>query len=295
MVLAVASVLGLDVPWGATPRDVPLPIFERRALARVTELDEARFRTIDPILAEDARLGATGPLFDLRALGTQLRAYGRADHDADADTIVRERRLLAEALAAARPLGDDKLLALRAYEAHWFLREVAQWEASGTESPDLVGLGGSFVRMAERSGWSSRGRLDMPEYVRAVFFKKRWNALLGLREPGSFGLLLDEERAFYAYLLSHGWVDSSAPAQVPVAESCRTLALFHLRKVQELAQLDPTYPVHLARGVLLFRAGSYLEAANAFREQLNVHPDGPYRIRARNYLRTTLARAAESP
>ena len=78
-------------------------------------------------------------------------------------------------------------------------------------------------------------------------------------------------------------------------DACRAADQWRLRKIEELARLDPSYPYVLARGVLYYRLGRYPEATQAFRDYLGAAEDGRYVLRARNYFATAVARAAEEP
>jgi hypothetical protein len=67
-----------------------------------------------------------------------------------------------------------------------------------------------------------------------------------------------------------------------------------MRKIEELAAVDPSYPADLARGVVLYGLHRYAASTELFRRHLDVHPDGPFTLRAQNYLKASLARAAEA-
>jgi tetratricopeptide (TPR) repeat protein len=68
---------------------------------------------------------------------------------------------------------------------------------------------------------------------------------------------------------------------------------YRLKKIDEIAALDPAYPSDLARGIVLYRLGRFLPAVQAFRRHLEASPDGPFTLRARGYLRAALGRASE--
>jgi hypothetical protein len=279
----------LAVPWSAEPRDLPMPAVDERALTAGMDADRSRARAFAPELERELGAG-TGPLFDLRLLGDSLRAYGHAEAEHGTYPIVRARQKIAESLAQARSLGAERLLALRSYQVELFLAEVRRFEKTGKSSDDLVGLGGPFVEMLERHGWVDAGHaVRMREPLRAILFKRRWNELLGLTEA-PFALSVDETRAFYGFLLSHPWVEREVEDS---AEACRVADQWRLRKIDELAPLDPSYPHALARGVLLFRLGRYPAAAQAFRDHLASSPDGPYAMRAKNFLIAASLKAEE--
>jgi len=71
------------------------------------------------------------------------------------------------------------------------------------------------------------------------------------------------------------------------------MAQYRLKKLDELAAVDPSFPVHLARGVVLYQLQRYPLAVEAFRRHLERAPDGPFTLRAQNYLRAALGRARE--
>ena len=113
----------------------------------------------------------------------------------------------------------------------------------------------------------------------------------------SFALTPAETISFYGFLLGHPWSggaaggppDSSGAAESPAA---RAAERWRLRKVDELANLNPTYPRDLARGVLLLRLGDATGAVVSLQRHLTASPDGPHTLRARNYLKAALARAS---
>lgn len=290
-ILIAASGAVLALPRAAAPEDIPPPAVDERALTRTLQHDRDRALALAPELERE--LAGSGPttLFDLRALGHAIRDFGLVDASAERDELIVEQRAkLAEAVLRATSLGEDKLLALRSYELALFLREVRRWEETRVESEELKALGGPFIAMLERNGWLRDGRIVPDERVRAVLFKRRWNEITGLSQ-GPFALTLDEQRAFYRFLLMH---PSPLPGMQGDDVDCQAIDQWRLRKVIELAKLDPEYPDELARGVLLFRLGAYSTAAEAFRNHLAEHPDGPHALRVRNYLLAALDRAKDN-
>ncbi|XXY14290.1 hypothetical protein WME88_39225 [Sorangium sp. So ce216] len=321
-VLIAGSAAVLAVPRPVEPAELPLPLADARALERAREADIAHARQ-----AEQLGLDA-----EVRELGSAIRAFGLVDADADhteAELLAARKRVL-DAVGPALAQGDEAVLRLRAYQLSSFLREVRRFESTGEESGELRELGGDFLGLLRRSGWLKRGearsrgggearRVAMDGAVLGVLFKKRWDAIVGIqREP--FGLALDEERALFKFLLSHpvsvarGARDLAAPpadeaaahptqasepgprspaATLRDAEARRAAEQYRLKKIDELAALDPSYPRHLARGVALYRLGKFVQSAEAFRSHLDQHPDGAHTLRAQNYLRAALERARE--
>jgi hypothetical protein len=290
VVVALAGVL-LVVPLRVAPRDLPPPLVDGKVLSAAIDRDHALAASIVPLLESELSHPAEGTaLYDLRAFGEAFRAYGRAEISDDVYAVVRVRQKLLESLILARSLGDEKLLGLRAYQKRLFLAELERWETSTRPSSELAELGGKFASLAVREGWYQGGALAMPASLRGIFFKRRWNELTGLSEP-PFALSLDEQRAFYAFLLDHPFVEGKE--NLSAADACRLADQWRLRKIEELSRLDPTYPYALARGVLFYRLGRYPSAAQAFRDYLSSPSGGRYALRARNYLAASAARANE--
>jgi hypothetical protein len=158
-------------------------------------------------------------------------------------------------------------------------------------SEDLHGLGGDFLAAVRRSGWcvDATRELVASDAELRVLFKTRWNDLTGLdSEP--FSLSLDEDRLRYRFLLRHplarhderAWPHSDA-AVVNARDNRARLKL-----VERLERRDPSYPAELARGVLSFWLSQHERASAHFRRHLELHPDGPYTLRAQNYLKAAL-------
>jgi hypothetical protein len=292
VVIALVGTL-LAVPLPVSPRDVPVPVADGKALSATLDREKLLVETIGRSLEQDrARTSGTSELYDLRAFGQEFRAYGTAEASGDTYAVVRARQKLIEAVPRARAIGDDKLVAVRAYQQQLFLAELRKWENSGVSSEELTGLGGGFLDLVRKSGWS-RGRIIvMDDLVRGIFFKRRWNQVTGISGP-DYAISLDEHRAFYAFLLTHPYVEGREG--LDSKDACRAADQWRLRKIEELSRFDAAYPYQLARGVLFYRLARYPESAQAFRDYLGAADDGRYWLRARNYLATAVARAAEEP
>jgi hypothetical protein len=291
VVIALGGVI-LAVPLRVAPRDLPSPLVDGRALSVTIERERALAAAIVPALESELSRPADGTaLYDLRAFGEAFRAYGLAEASDDVYAVMRARQKLIDALARARALGDDKVLGLRAYQQQLFLREIERWETSARPPGELAELGGKFPALAVREGWLEGRSLSLASSLRGILFKRRWNEVTGLAETPPFALSLDEQRAFYAFLLDHPFLEGKE--KMSAAEACRAADQWRLRKIDELGRLDPAYPYALARGVLFYRLGRYPAAAQAFRDYLASATDGRYALRARNYLVAALARANE--
>jgi hypothetical protein len=285
VIAVVVALLGtlLIAPLRVVPEDVPLPLADERRLADRMRWDgELAARVVPSLERDPARF------YDVRAFGDAFRAYGRAESSSDMYEVVRMRKKLLDAVNVARALGDEPLLGVRAYEKQRFLIELAGWEKAEDESEELRGLAGSFLSSARRYGWLAGGKLEMNELVRGIFFEQRWNDLTGLTEA-PFALLPDERLAFYRFLFTRPPVDAT---MVSPTDACFFADEWRLRKLGEIAEIDPSYPQALARGILLYRVGRYPAAAEALRTHLSGAQSGQYALRARNYLAEASARAA---
>jgi hypothetical protein len=192
--------------------------------------------------------------------------------------------------------GEAALTRLRDYQLRSFLRELSRWEETGEETDELRELGGSFIAGARKSGWIEGRRLLPDATVRAVLFKKRWMEL-GMLHGRALDITPPESRALYRFLLLHPPREGAGDTETKAGELRREYQAEHyrLKKIEDLRTLDPAYPVDLGRGVVLYRLHSYPQAVEAFRRHLDAHPDGPYTLRAQNYLRAALGAATDTP
>lgn len=286
--LAASSVL-LAVPRAAVPREIPTPVVDGRALARTVAQD-----------GELARQARTHELdVDVRAVGSELRAYNCAAERGDDTRVVELRPRLLAAAAKALRRSETELLALRAYQLEGFLEELHRWQRTGELSDELRELGGDFLRIARRNGWclGPDRHLVPDESTLRVFFKRRWNEVVGV-SGGPFALTSDEERLRFGFFLREPWNDGGLPDPTTATDRRRAEAQSQrarLAVLDKLAAVDPDYPVELARGIVLFQMQQYRPAAEAFRRQLARSPDGPWVLRAQNHLKEALDRAASGP
>jgi hypothetical protein len=290
--LGVALVLGvLLLPRRAAPESVPLPVPDARRLAEAQAMDHT--------LAEHARrVPLAGPV---RALGSAIRnfhkleAHGAVDHD-----LYDAKRAVDSALVDALAGGMGPLRELRAVQLEAFLGEIAGFEATGLQSPELDALAGGFLRSLTAEGWCDGHHVAPGEAARGTMFKQMWNAFLGLDGRAELAPTLDEQRVLYAFYLSHprppkamrdalsaarrGARDGAACAAIEEASRGAAEA-WRLERIAQLAAIDPAYPADYARGVASYRRGDFGASAHAFRAWLREHPDGPLSLRAQNFLR----------
>ncbi|WP_437478635.1 hypothetical protein WME75_30655 [Sorangium sp. So ce1014] len=319
----------LAVPRSVEPAELPLPLADAQALARARDADIARAGEAEQLGldAEVRELGSAIRAFGvvdadadhteaelLAARKRVLEAVGPALAQGD-EAVLRLRAYQMSSFVRE----------VRRFEATGEESDELR-ELGG----NFIGLlrRNTWLRRGEaglRGGGEAR-RIAMDGAVLGVLFKKRWGAIVGLQRA-PFGVALDEERALFKFLLSHplggggrSAQDLAAPPAAEAAErpeqqagepgprspaaALRAAALraaeaqraeehYRLKKIDELAALDPEYPRHLARGVTLYRLGKFVQSAEAFRSHLEQHPDGAYTLRAQNHLRAALERASE--
>jgi hypothetical protein len=139
-------------------------------------------------------------------------------------------------------------------------------------------------------------------------FKEMWNSFLALDGRPGFEPTLDEQRALYALYLSaphpsltmraaiesarRGARDASACQGVREAERNATEE-WRLERIRRLAAIDPAYPAAFARGIASFRRADYRGASLAFQAWLEAHPEGPWSLRARSFLRAADAQLGQ--
>ncbi len=258
----------------------------------------------DRRLAEEAR---AAPLpGTVRALGTALRAFHTLEaSDGDARVLGDARHAVDEALVSALSLADGEkgLLALRGVQLEAFLTEVKRFESTGDESAELKALAGAFVRTMRSEGWCDGHALAPPESALRPMFKEMWTTFLGLDKRPAFTLSLDEQRALYAFMIGHPHPPRSmrqaldaarrgahdAKACLAIAEAERSAAEgWRLERIARIGAIDRAYPTDFARGVARYRKGDYAASAEAFRQWLHDHPDGPLTLRAENFLRAAV-------
>jgi hypothetical protein len=276
ILFALVAVI-VSVPYPALPDEIPRPVVSFRLVAQARSLDDA--------LAAKA---AAQPLdFDVRAFGEAIRLFGVADFERDEPALVRAVAEMPGRLQLAQAKGDESLLQLRAFQMKVFLEELQAFETTGKESLALRELAGGIIPTATSAGWikieGNRRQIVADDTVRRVLFKRRWVEVTGLRRAPFF-VSLDEERVLYNFFLDHPVVHP-AFGHSDDAFLCRAADEYRLKKVSELAAVDPKYPADYARGLLLLRLGKTREAVDPLSAFVAAHADGSYAIRARNTLR----------
>lgn len=275
-VALVAVAAALAAPRATEPTlafELPVPMPNHARLVEIAAGERAR--------ATEARRHTLA--FPVRAVGETIRRIGRAaaERGGNADAKLTELRLLT--VRAVKESGTTELLSLRAVQAELFVNACHDAVRSGTVGSELRELGGDFWELASASDWLEGKRLRLTDDELALLFRNRWNELTGLARHPAFAASLEEQRARYALLL-----------RLPAGADAAARIEHQLGYVGGLEALDREYPAAFARGVLLYRAGSYDASATAFRAHLAAHRDGPWSLRAGNHLLAALARSADS-
>lgn len=279
---------------------VPLPVADPQALVRSAAAD-----------GELARRASGEPLpAAIRALGSAIRDFHTLEaSNAGSSFLYESRRNVDAALAdafragaAAGPWGE--LAELRAVQLEGFLTEIERFEATGEPSPELEALAGGFLRSLAAEGWMQGRELAPDRDALRTMFKLMWTSFLHLGDRPELDPTLDEQRALYAFYLSHAHPGRSAREAISAARrgardarSCAAIDAseraavesWRLEQVVKLAALDRSYPGDYARGVASYRKGDFRGSAKAFRAWLMEHPDGPLALRTQSYLRSAIA------
>ncbi len=294
-VLVAVLAFALMIPRAAGPEAIPLPLVDGRVIARAADGD----RTLAAKAQSEPLSGV------VRALGSAIRDFNtKQAEDADELALTAQRAALDAALPAAIADGVDKIVALRAVQVEGFLAEVRRFEQTGKESEELRALGGGFIRRLRFSGWcDAKNRVLLDETERRVAFKAAWNGVVRLDGHPSLALSLDEIRVLYTLYLRLPHAAESVRDQIassrranPDEKTCAELAMrerfatetWRLEKIKKLSLVDPTYPAQYAIGVAEFRRGHFAASSAAFRTWIEIHPDGPWSLRARNHLKAAI-------
>jgi hypothetical protein len=290
-------VAALVWPRPAEPHEVPLPRPDSRALEQVKAEEHARI----------ARLGGSVSSPQL-AVGTALRAFLRLE--ATKSTVSQgdaARRALDFAVSEAyKSEGAQGLLTLRAVQVARFLDAVERFEASGQVNEDLRDLGGNFIDRMRDVGWIDGRQVLLSDDARRAAYKIMWNQTVGVDKLPEFALTLDENRALYAFYISHPVsetrrTDSFAARrkEAKTAKQCADLAMaenaareaWRMDKIRKIGAIDPAYPVELALGVSQYRAHKYPASVESFRTFQRSHENGQYAAIAQGYMRAAIREA----
>lgn len=273
VVFIVSVVTALLVPRTAIPIEVPPP--------QVSMDDVRQTRAKNDNLVRGATTVELSSAVQL--VGARLRALGRAEWEGDDKGVEAHGRSLGQA-AAVSFLEGDSLAMLRAYQARVFADAYLLFLRTGVVSDDLVELGGGSLVELRVNGWLQRASEAPPhvDLVLSAFFKRRFSRWVAPDHPALAPNPI-EERLLLGYLLQHppprrgvGPTNEYAPGE------------FMLRRIDEIAALEPSYPTLFAKGVVLFQMGQFERASVAFDDYVRTTHDGPYRLRAINHLKASI-------
>jgi hypothetical protein len=251
----------LVVPRKVEPDQPPPAVIDRAEQRRELELEQQR--------ATRARAGL--PL-DVRAVGEAFRRFGRVSTDGESTGPLKgQLRRLAQ--VAIERQGSEKLLELRALQTELFITAITS--LGDQPAGELRELGGSFYAAGRERGWFPPEEVAQDAGELGTLFHVYWGEALGLGQHYPYAPTLNEWRVYYRFLLSR-----------PLAEGAERRGDVErkLGYVAALARQDRDYPAHLARGVLLYRGGAFADSAAELTAHLRQHPDGPWALRAQNYL-----------
>jgi hypothetical protein len=269
-ILAVAVI----VPRTVIPAEVPLP----RLAPRDVAASRARARA-------EARALERGAVSDnIQILASRLRAHGLAEHAGDRARIQRAAESILELSPLVAATEPERLLDLRAHLAERFVEAFFVLLRTGTETEDLAVVGGDVARTFRDKGWLEQGDEPELDLVLRSLYKRRFASLVLPKD--SLPLDETEERARVRFLILH-------PPRAPMPDPQGLFAgQFVLSQLDDAAAVDRDYPLRYAQGIALFRLGRYEASAAAFDAFLSERPDGPYRLRAVNYLKASVEYAA---
>lgn len=295
---AAVLTMVLIMPRATPPDDIPLPQVDAKALEAVRKDDAARAAS-----ARVARLPG-----EVLFVGSALRDVNKAQVSyGDVDQIGLAQTTLTravEAVVADRAGGIDALRTLRAVQLEGFLAEAERFEATGTPTEELELLSGPFLDHMVLAGWVDHGKILLDDAARRVAYKLVWNTLVGADRVKELGLTLDENRALYTFYLTHPHASEAqrlayanmrrvsatdAECKRAIGQERLDMELWRVDKIRKLGELDPTYPAGYALGVAYYRGARYDLSIEAFRRWIELHPDGPFALRARNHLMAAVA------
>lgn len=274
VIMIVASISAVVVPRSADPSSLPPGDVGLELLA------SAR--------AESAQAHARAEAFELpnsaRLLAARLRSLGRSEAVGDEPAIDNGRQMIFDAARQAIHENPEAVVAMRDLQAARFRELYLQRMRGGGESEELAELGGSILRQFDENGWLSK-RSDVEastDILLEGFYKRRFARVLDTTVP-ALSPNQTEERVVLGFLLMH-------PPKPRIDEGNAGgdgTGPYLLRRIDELVKLEPSYPASYAKGIVLFRMGHFEASASAFDTFLQ-QGDGPYRLRAVNYLKSAV-------
>jgi hypothetical protein len=275
LAVGMASVaLWLAIPRPVEPGDpLPLPRVDRRQQRLERAADRERVTAAQ----------RSGLSYDVRAVGELVRRYGAREARGDVVGAERAREDAFESRRTAQAReGAAPLRALRALQTELFLANLQRAPRAAADERELGELAGNFAGKARRAGWLDAGgkpRLSSAEL--RTLYRVRWTGLVRALDDPELGLKLADVREYYRVLLEH-----------PEGDSARERDERRLAYIEAFSRRDRQFFGDFARGVILARLGQVALSVEAFSQHLRAHPDGPWALRARNYLLSQLAEAS---
>lgn len=280
IVIVAAVFTAIVVPRTALPERLP------PSAVTFSELDEARARNRK--VAREATPEMLPNVVQL--LGARLRVFGRAELEQPEQGTRQALSELATAASVAllreRP---ETLTALRAYEAELFAVAYCDFLRTGRLSEDVIELGGSLNEEIARHGWFRGANRSEPQKIDGILralFKRRFNKLVGQHPALAPDAV--EERVLLEFMLAH-----PPRGLMPLSrgEGADVRGEDLLKWIDELSQLEPTYPALYAKGIVYFRMQRYEAAALCFEDYVRSVANGPYHMRAINYMKAAIERS----
>lgn len=265
----------LVVPRHVEPLAVPLPRVDRSTRAR--ELAETH---------ELADRAAGGLPREVRAVGEAFRRSGRAHYRKDPAAGQFRKQLRRLAGVALEHHGIEALRTLAALQSRLFVR-ASHRAAGGDAHPrqELEELGGALFARGYERGWLESYPEGASDDELHALFAVHYAEAVGLDVLGfRFAPTLNDWRVYYRFLLRQ-------PLPPPPARTSEVQG--RLAQVAALSRHDPAYPRYLANGILHFQDEDFPRAAAQLRLHLRTYPDGPWTLRARNYLSAAGAKLSQ--
>ena len=274
MIFIVASISAVMVPRSADPSGLP-----------PSEIDA---QTLAAARTEAARAHAAAQAFELpnsaRLLDARVKALGRAEAANDGRAMDHLRVLIFEAAQQALHEKPEAVGAVRDLQAARFRELYLERMRGGGESEELTALAGSILQQFDENRWLSKpsdidGKTDI---LLEGFHKRRFAKVLDTDAPALLPSRA-EEHVVLGFLLLHPPKPRIEDGNVGGDGT----GPFLLRRIDDLAKLEPSYPATYAKGIVLFNMGHFEASASAFDAFLQ-QGDGPYRLRAVNYLKSAV-------
>jgi hypothetical protein len=144
------------------------------------------------------------------------------------------------------------VLSLRDYQSELFVTAVRSWQQMKAFSVDLVELGGDFVAVAKQAWLEPGGRLPFSDQELKLLFRVRFALVSEALDSPLLGPSRDEMLAYYGLMLT----------RPPVPREAWSAS--RMGVVLAIGRQDVSYPVDLARGLVLLDAGRAVPAVSAF-------------------------------